>query len=300
MEGHRLGIKEAMIRLGYAAQNVTLPATTNRTLRLASLTDAEKVRALVWENMLGLETILRWNAEMGVPLFRIGSGLIPFASHPAFPYDWEAEHGDDLQALGDLARNHDLRLSMHPGQFTQPGSPRPEVAERSLAELTYATKVMNLLGLEDSVVVVHMGGAYEDRPGTAARFVESLLPHESILRYLALENDERIWTAAEVSVAAAALGVPAILDTLHHSLNPGGLSLREAVDLVLPTWRTRPKFHLSSQDPDKRPGAHAYLIQETDWELLLEALDGREADVMIEAKGKDVALPRASTRMGLT
>jgi UV DNA damage endonuclease len=47
-----------MIRFGYPAQNLTLPATTNRTLRLASLADAEKVRALVWENLLGLETIV--------------------------------------------------------------------------------------------------------------------------------------------------------------------------------------------------------------------------------------------------
>ncbi len=32
----------AMIRLGYPAQNLTIPATTNRTLRLASLEDVEK------------------------------------------------------------------------------------------------------------------------------------------------------------------------------------------------------------------------------------------------------------------
>src|SRR5215207_11591815 len=44
---------------------------------------------LVWENLLGLEAILRWNAEHGVNLFRMGQSLIPFASHPAFPYDWE-------------------------------------------------------------------------------------------------------------------------------------------------------------------------------------------------------------------
>jgi UV DNA damage endonuclease len=282
-----------MIRLGYAAQNVTLPATTNRTLRLASLADAEKVRAVVWDNMLGLETILRWNAEQGIALFRIGSSLIPFASHPSFPYDWEAEHAEDLASLGHLARSYGLRLSMHPGQFTQPGSPRPEVAERSLAELRYATRVMDLLGSPDAVVVVHMGGAYEDRPGTAARFVEALLPHDDVLRYLALENDERIWTAAEVTAAATALEIPAILDNLHHALNPGDLSLREAMDVVFPTWRTRPKVHLSSQDPAKRPGAHAYLVEDTDWRHLLEALGGREADVMVEAKGKDAALPRA-------
>ncbi|MDQ3285770.1 MAG: UV DNA damage repair endonuclease UvsE, partial [Actinomycetota bacterium] len=65
-----------MIRLGYPAQNSTIPASTNRTLRLANLGDAEKVRALVFENLLGLETILQWNAEHGVNLFRIGQSLI--------------------------------------------------------------------------------------------------------------------------------------------------------------------------------------------------------------------------------
>ena len=84
-----------MIRLGYPAQNLTIPATTNRTLRLASLKDQEKLRGLVRDNISSLETILRWNVERGIDLFRIGQGLIPFASHPAFPYDWEAEHGDE-------------------------------------------------------------------------------------------------------------------------------------------------------------------------------------------------------------
>ena len=32
---------------------------------------------MVWENLLGLEKILRWNAEHGVKLFRIGQSLIP-------------------------------------------------------------------------------------------------------------------------------------------------------------------------------------------------------------------------------
>jgi len=282
-----------MIRYGYPAQNLTLPATTNRTLRLASLADAEKVRALVWENMFGLEIIVRWNAERGIRLFRIGQGLIPFASHPAFPYDWPEEHGDDLRELGALARSLGVRLSMHPGQFINPGSPNPETAGRSLDELRYAARVFDLMGNDDAVVVLHLGGAYDDRPAAVARFVEALRPQEDILRYLALENDERIWTAGEIVGAARALGIPAILDNLHHSLNPGGLSLAEALDLALPSWEARgvrPKVHLSSQDPAKRPGAHAHSIEAGDWAAFLDALDGRETDVMVEAKGKELAL----------
>lgn len=284
-----------MVRLGYPAQNLTLPATTNRTLRLAGLVDPEKVRALAWENLLGLETIVRWNAERGLRLFRIGQGLIPFASHPSFPYDWQEEHGDDLREIGALARALDVRLSMHPGQFINPGSPNPRTAERSLDELRYATRVFDLIGSEDAVVVLHLGGAYDDRPAAIARFVEALRPEADILRYLALENDERIWTVAEISHTARALGIPAIADNLHHSLNPGGLSLGEALDLTLPTWEARairPKIHLSSQDPKKRPGAHAYYVEPGDWELVIEALDGRKTDVMVEAKGKELSALR--------
>jgi UV DNA damage endonuclease len=282
-----------MIRYGYPAQNLTLPATTNRTLRLASLADAEKVRALVWENLLGLETIVRWNAERGICLFRMGQGLIPFASHPAFPYDWAEEHGDDLREMGALARFLGVRLSMHPGQFINPGSPNPETARRSIDELLYATRVFDLMGNDDAVVVLHLGGAYDDRPAAVARFVEALEPQKDILRYLALENDERIWTVGEIVDAASTLDIPAIVDNLHHSLNPGGLSLGEALDLALPAWEARgvrPKVHLSSQDPTKRPGAHAHSIEPEDWAAFLDALGGRETDVMVEAKGKELAL----------
>jgi UV DNA damage endonuclease len=282
-----------VIRLGYPTQNLTIPATTNRTLRLANLADAEKVRTLVWENLLGLETILRWNAGHGVNLFRIGQSLIPFASHPSFPYDWETEHSDDLREIGNLARSLDIRLSMHPGQFIQPGSFKPEVSECSLVELRYVARVFDLTGSPDSVIVLHMGGAYADRTESTARFVETMRPETEILRYLALENDERTWTVSDVVQTASSLGVPAITDAFHHGLNPGGLPLREALDLSLPTREirsARPKIHLSSQDPQKQAGAHTYSVDLKDWYALLAALDGREADVMVEAKGKEQAL----------
>lgn len=282
-----------MIRIGYPTQNLTIPAGTNRTLRLANLSDGEKVRGLVRENIAGLRVILEWNARHGVGLFRMGQSLIPFASHPAFPYDWEGEHGDSLREAGELARALGIRLSMHPGQYIQPGSLKPEVAERSLVELRYVVRVFDLIGSPDSVLVLHMGGAYEDRSATAKRFMEKMRPETGMLRYLALENDERIWTVEEITTTATALGVPAITDTLHHALNPGGLSLRDALDLSLPTWSVRdarPKLHLSSQDPAKQPGAHSYDIDVQDWDALVDALEGRDTDIMVEAKGKEQAL----------
>lgn len=282
-----------MIRLGYPTQNLTIPAGTNRTLRLVNLRDKDKVRGLVRENIVGLTTILSWNAARGIRLFRMGQAMIPFASHPDFPYDWEEEHGAELRQAGELARDLGIRLSMHPGQYIQPGSLKPEVVERSLAELRYVARLFDLIGSIDSVLVLHMGGAYEDGPTTARRFVGTMRPETDVLRYLALENDERVWAVPEIVETARSLGIPAITDAFHHGLNPGGLTLEEALDLSLPTWEAReqrPKLHLSSQDPKKQPGAHAYSLDLVDWHALVDALHGREADVMVEAKGKEQAL----------
>lgn len=278
-----------MIRLGYPCENLTLGASTNHTLRLASLHE-EKVGAKVAENLRDLERILRWNAEVGFRLFRIGQHLIPFASHPLFPYSWEKAHGEELRRLGALAKALGQRLSLHPGQYVNPGSPNPEVVERSLAELRYSARVLTLLGAEDGVLVLHLGGVYGDREGALRRFVENLQGEREILRYLALENDERLWPVEEVLRAAEALGVRVVVDTLHHALNPGRLSLKETLRLAFPTWPGRPKVHLASQDPGKRPGAHAFAVAEEDWEQLLATLPA-PADVMVEAKGKESGLP---------
>jgi UV DNA damage endonuclease len=170
---------------------------------------------------------------------------------------------------------------------------KPEVVERSLTELRYVARVFDLLGSPDGVAVLHKGGAYADKQGSAARFLEVMRPEARILRYLALENDERVWTVDEVGRTARALGIPAITDAFHHDLNPGGLTLKEALDLSLPTWSPRgvlPKLHLSSQNLAKQAGGHAYSVDDRDWRALSVAINGREADVMVEAKGKEHAL----------
>jgi len=285
-----------VIRLGYPCENLALRASTNHTLRLASLSE-ERARAKVAENLRDLERILRWNPRHGFHLFRMGQHLIPFASHPAFPYDWERAHGEELARLGALARALGQRLSMHPGQYVNPGSPSPKVVARSLAELRYSARVLSLMGAEDGVLVLHLGGTYGDKPGALRRFVENLRGEGEVLRYLALENDERLWSVEEVLEAAEALGVRVVVDALHHALNPGRLSLEEALALAFPTWGGRPKAHLSSQDPAKRPGAHAFYVAREDWERLLMALPA-PADLMLEAKGKERALEPLLDRKG--
>ena len=281
---------QSTLRFGYASQNLTLPATTGRTMRLVNIRDADRLRALVDANLGGLEAILRWNRDHGMGLFRLSQQLIPFGSHPDFPYDWQEEHGAALRRLGRVAAASAIRLSLHPGQFIQPGSPNGATSTRSIAELRYVARLLACLDAQDGVIVLHVGGAYGDRSRAMAAFAAALESEPAILRYLALENDERVWPVEAVARVASLLGVPVIVDTLHHTLNPGSLSLQDALDLALPTWRNRPKVHLSSQDPAKQAGAHAWGISPQDLDALLAALHGRAADVMVEAKGKEQAV----------
>lgn len=283
------------VRVGYTTRNLSLGANTNHTLRLKSLADDEKLRALVGRNLEDLERMLRWSAEHGFRLFRVGQSFIPFASHPMFPYGWAEEHGGEIERVGELARTLGIRLSMHPGQFIAPASPDEEVRRRSISELRYSARVLDLLGAEDGVMVLHVGGAYGDRGAALQRMYDALKPEEDVLCYLAFENDERIWNAAQTFEAARQLGVPVVFDAFHHSISPGDLSLAEALALALPTWErrrkdARPKVHLSSQAPGRRPGAHDARVRREDVEQLLSALgSSAQVDLMIEAKDSDVA-----------
>ncbi|MCS7309745.1 MAG: UV DNA damage repair endonuclease UvsE [Armatimonadota bacterium] len=279
-----------MIRWGYPCENVTLDASTNHTLQLRNARE-ERIREKFEQNLRDLWRMLEWNVQQGIALFRIGQHLVPFASHPSFPYDWYAAHADALRSVGEFAREHGLRLSMHPGQYVNVGSPHAEVVERSLAELRYSARVLEALGLPDCVLIVHLGGVYEGHASTGRRLVQHLRGEEQILRWLALEHDERLWSLRQVLPVAEQLGVPVIVDNLHHRLNPDGLTLREAVRLGISTWNgRRPKLHLSSQEEGKRPGAHAGRICPEDLHELLDALDGAEVDIMVEAKDKELAV----------
>ena len=74
------------MRIGYACVNTQLPSSA-RTVRLANATP-ERLLELAEANLDALETILRWNDEHGIQVFRVTSNLIPLASHPVNTVAW--------------------------------------------------------------------------------------------------------------------------------------------------------------------------------------------------------------------
>ncbi len=69
---------------------------------------------------------------------------------------------------------------------------------------------------------------------------------------------------------------------------------REIIPDVLETWKklgVRPKFHLSEQMKGKQVGTHSLFIEKIPDEFLeIPSKHGVEIDIMIEAKGKEVAI----------
>jgi UV DNA damage endonuclease len=87
---------------------------------------------------------------------RMSSEMFPFASHPVYGYSLEY-CAAELRAAGDLANRLGHRLTTHPGQFTQIGSPKPEVVANAVRDLQYHCEMMDRMGLgKDSVMIIHV------------------------------------------------------------------------------------------------------------------------------------------------
>ena len=128
------------------------------------------------KNVEDLLTIIQWNEDnvkklrlthgpllisqplllQNIRFFRLSSEMFPFASHLVHGYSLEY-CADLLAKAGALANKYDHRLTTHPGQFTQLGSPKPAVVEASLRELEYNCEMLDLMGIGvDGVMVVHV------------------------------------------------------------------------------------------------------------------------------------------------
>lgn len=285
------------LRLGYACVNQTLGETgrADRTCRLANATPA-RLEELSRANLDGLRCLLAWNAERGIRVFRMSSDLIPLASHPEAQWAWREILADRLREIGRYARDHGLRLSMHPGEYTVLNSPKPHVVANAMEELRYHADLMDLIGLgPSSKIVLHVGGIYGDKPRAKRQLGDAFadLP-DNVQARLVLENDERSYGADDVLGLCESLGVPMIFDDLHHRAYAGDPPSRALLADVLATWEDdthgRAKLHFSSQRPGARPGAHADGADAREFRRFVETLPATDVDVMLEAKAKERAL----------
>ncbi|KAK4172042.1 putative UV-damage endonuclease [Triangularia setosa] len=326
-------------RLGYACLNTYLrtakpPVFSSRTCRMASIIDhrypladpdqpahATKnrpdkskeadhelgfrfVKNLGLQNIADIVKMLRWNDKYGIKFMRLSSEMFPFASHAEHGYDLAPFASDILAEVGRVAAELGHRLTTHPGQFTQLGSPRKEVIEASVRDLTYHDEMLSLLRLpeqqdRDAVMILHMGGMYGDKAATLDRFrtnYAQLSP--SIKNRLVLENDDVSWSIHDLLPICEELNIPLVLDYHHHNIvfdssrcreGTCDISQPEIMERITATWRRkgiRQKMHYSEPCPgavtprDRRKHSPRVMTLPPcppDMDLMIEAKDKEQA-----------------------
>jgi UV DNA damage endonuclease len=84
--------------------------------------------------------MFRWNDKYGIKFMRLSSEMFPFASHAEYGYKLAPFASEALAEAGKVVAELGHRVSTHPGQFTQLGSPRPEVIENAYVIWNTTTK----------------------------------------------------------------------------------------------------------------------------------------------------------------
>ncbi len=168
--------------------------------------------------------------------------------------------------------------------------------QRSVAELVYQAEVAGWVHAD--VINLHGGGAYGDKKTALHRLVRVIrsLP-QKVRSRLTLENDDRVYTPADLLPVCHATGVPLVYDVHHHRCLPDGLSVEDATQQALATWNREPLFHLSSPLGgwhSGTPRSHDDYIDPADMPACWRDL---QITVEVEAKAKELAVKKLMQHM---
>ena len=265
-------------------------------LRLTKRERLARLAELCRGNAEALMASLDFCAKHGIGAFRINSQILPVKTHAEAGYKMSelpggAEIIKNFEACGHFACESNVRLSFHPDQFVVLNLPTPRTLAHSLAELSYQAEVAKWVGAD--TLNIHGGGAYGNKVAALAALRRNIerLPGPVRTR-LTLENDDKVYTPADLLPVCADTGVPLVYDVHHHRCLPDGLSVRDATDRARETWRAEPLFHISSPLEGwdgPMPERHHDYINAADFP---EEWLGWPLTVEVEAKAKELAVRR--------
>ncbi|KAG9248768.1 UV-endonuclease UvdE-domain-containing protein [Calycina marina] len=322
-------------RLGYACLNTYLrfsnpPVFSSRTCRIASILEhrhplkdpsqpehstknrpdktkpASPERGQKYVEDLGIANakdivkMLRWNNKYGIRFLRLSSEMFPFASHAEYGYRLAPFASEVLAEAGRVATEFGHRLSTHPGQFTQLGSPRAEVIANAIRDLEYHDEMLSLLKMptqedRNAVMILHLGGTFGDKAATIDRFRENYKGlSDSIKRRIVLENDDVSWSVHDLLPICEELNIPLCLDFHHNNIifNPAHLregtkDIMELYPRIKATWdkkQIKQKMHYSESCPEAITGRQRR--KHNPRPITLPPCPP-DMDLMIEAKDKE-------------
>lgn len=261
----------------------------------------ENAKKLAILNIKDISKLAEFNYNNYIRCFRLSSDIFPhFTDTETEPYTIDFAI-PELKKAGKYIKKYKQRITMHPGQYNQIGTPNRDVFEKTCKELKMHADILDYMGVgEEGVLCIHGGGVYGDKEKTIKRWIEQFneLP-ENVRKRLAIENCERCYSISDCLIISKACNIPIIFDSHHYEcfnlIYPKNkLDISIIMPSIIETWTRRniiPVFHISEQRPNARIGAHSDFIENIP-EYLLEIPKkyGINLDIEVEAKMKEQAI----------
>ena len=279
----------------------------------------QKLWDLMVSNIESTRKLVEKVGEQDEPLrmVRISSDILPMYTHRDWSYFYRRNDVRNylethFKTVGDIGRNKQVRLSMHPGQFCVLASDNPGIVNNSIEEFEYHADMARWMdfgrSFQDFKINVHIAGRMG--PEGIRQAYKRLSPEAR--NCITIENEENSWGLNDC-ISLSDL-VPIVLDIHHHwcregeYIDPMGSSVRRVID----SWRgVRPTLHYSVSREDVLVNHNKNTLPE--YSLLLE--DGYKKaklrahsnfywnntvndwalkfsdqfDIMCESKGKNLA-----------
>ena len=197
-------------------------------------------------------------------MVRLGSDVLPVYTQPDWSYFWRkpdvvAYCEKHFAEVGRRARQLDVRLSMHPGQFTVLASDSEEIVERSIEEFEYHVDCIRWMGygkqFQDFKCNVHISG--RKGPAGIKAALKRLTPEAR--NVITIENDENKWGIEHSLELAEDLAL--VLDIHHHWCREGEYisPTDDRFSRVIDSWRgVRPAIHYSYSRNEALPDGFAH------------------------------------------
>jgi len=229
---------------------------------------------------------LKWVKNHGQGMFRVSSSLIPYNEF----WNWKNFDSilEKLKILKKFAKDNNIRLIMHPDQFTVLNSENNEVVHNSIKILNHHYEISELLGVED--IIIHVGSSKGDYK---ERFIKNTkLLNKKLKAKILLENCHSVGIEDVIEICEKT-GIRPCLDFHHDRIKPSSKSFENYIEKILNLSKNKvPLAHISSPAGDEKNiyKSHSEYISTEDLIKFRKYFD--LFDVEIEAKGKEKAVKK--------
>ncbi len=285
------------MKIGYPCINTSIKCTSNATFRIINYSEKNLIQK-VETNLECLKKMLFFNTENNILFLRIGSGLVPFASHKICSYNWKKKFNNELKKIGRYIKKNKIRISMHPDQFVVINSKDKKIVEKSVKEIEYHCDVLDIMELNaQAKVQIHVGGVYNEKEKSIERFIKNYLKLDSkIKERLVVENDHVSYSLKDCLYINEKTGIPVVFDTYHHECLNNGESFKKAIEKASLSWKRKDGLLMvdySNRNPRKKAGSHAEGIDISAFKKFLQKTKKFDFDIMLELKDKEKSALKA-------